>query len=75
VRHTTKITMEEKIKPKVGEVWENKIHRFHIIKGLYDTLWALILEGVDENKVFNLSMVKSNYTKLANNLEEYYKEK
>ncbi len=61
--------------PKVGEVWKNKTHRFHIIEGLNGTIWALILEGEDENKVFDLSMVKSNYTKLADSLEDYYKEK
>ena len=63
----------EQPRPKVGEVWENKLHRFHIIEGLNGTIWALILEGEDENKVFDLSMVKSNYTKLADTIEDYYK--
>ena len=62
----------EQPKPKVGEVWKNKLHRFHIIEGLNGTIWALILEGKDKSKVFDLSMVKYNHTKLADSLEEYY---
>jgi hypothetical protein len=65
----------EKLQPKVGEVWENKLHRFHIIKGLNGSIWALILEGKDKSKVFDLSMVKYNHTKISDTLEDYYKEK
>jgi len=62
----------EQPRPKVGEVWENKLHRFHIIKGLNGSIWALILAGKDKSKVFDLSMVKYNHTKLADSLEDYY---
>jgi len=71
----------EKPKPKVGEVWKNDFYVFLIIKDAESNVLKLeseTIEGVDwinyETADYG-NFLFDKFTKVADSLEEYYKEK